>query len=258
MIIDHNIVECELEYTKCFSEDYENNNVIRFRDDQLRDMYDHNYTYIKETQNDSEFKRIIEDEVLLRLSGKHKFCNIVLNSVASNPLLSTLGFKPELSTIGYYAFDVSQLPVLPALPGCSIKKVKSQEDIQDILYCDLQHDEEILGYDFCIRRAYRRGKVYVSDQGVDSYICYHNGDVIGNCDLFIHRGIAKIEDFAVIPSYQRKGYGTTIIKELIRIAIESDAHTVYLLTDEDDTAKEMYRKIGFKKIGERTDLFFEL
>lgn len=130
--------------------------------------------------------------------------------------------------------------------------------VDDILFCDLQHDEEKLGNDFCTRRCYRRGKVYISDKGVNSYVCYHNGDIIGNCDLFIYNGVAKIEDFAVIPTYQHKGYGTTILKELIDIAIKENSHTIYLVTDEDDTPKEMYQKIGFNKIGERTDLFFEL
>ncbi len=256
--MDRSITKCELEYTKCFSEFYETREIVRFSDSQLVDMYDHNYTYIKTAPDDYELKRIIEAEVLLRLSGDFNFCNIFINSVASNSLLSMLGYKPEPSTIGYYAFDITQISRLGALSDCSIQRVMNQEHIEDVLYADLQHDEETLGYDFCIRRAYRRGKVYVSDKGVDSYICYLNGDVIGTCDLFVHMGVAKIEDFAVIPLHQRKGYGTTILKEMIRIAMESNAHTIYLCADEEGTAKDMYQKIGFNKIGERTDLFFEL
>jgi spore maturation protein CgeE len=66
--------------------------------------------------------------------------------------------------------------------------------------------------------------------------------------LFTHKGIAKIEDFSVIPMHQRKGYGTTILKALLDAAIKEDSHTIYLVTDEDDTAKEMYKRIGFSKI----------
>jgi len=47
MLIDERIVECEFQYTKCFSEFYENEDIIRFRDNQLSDMYYHNYTYLK-------------------------------------------------------------------------------------------------------------------------------------------------------------------------------------------------------------------
>ena len=86
----------------------------------------------------------------------------------------------------------------------------------------------------------------------------NKGAIIGSCDLFMYKVVAKIEDFAVIPTYQRKGYGTTILKALIDIAIKENCHTIYLVTAEDDTAKEMYQKIGFNKTGEKTDLFFKL
>ncbi|MEG1313517.1 MAG: GNAT family N-acetyltransferase [Bacilli bacterium] len=258
MVIDEAIIECEFEYTKYFSEFYENQNIVRFRDNELNDMYYHNYTHIKKSMDDIALNQIIQDEIILRISEKSNYCNILLNSVVNNSLLPILKYKPEISKNGYYSFDISHFQKLNYLSDCIIKKVENQEMIDNILFCDLQHDEKSLGKDFCTRRCYRRGKVYISDKGVNSYICYHNGDIIGNCDLFIYNDVAKIEDFSVIPKYQRKGYGTTILKSLIDIAIKENCKTIYLVTDEDDTPKEMYLKIGFNKIGERSDLFFKL
>jgi len=129
--------------------------------------------------------------------------------------------------------------------------------LEDILALDLEHDEESIGRDFCTRRVYRRKDVYLSEKGVDSYICYHNNKPVGNCNLFIHNNIAKIEDFAVSPIHQRKGFGTTILKNLIEIAFEKGATIIYLEADEEDTAKEMYQKCGFYKVDEFTDLSFE-
>lgn len=74
--------------------------------------------------------------------------------------------------------------------------------------------------------------------------------------MFIHDGIAKIENFSVSPSHQRKGYGTTILKTLIEHTLNQHAHAIYLIIDEDDTAKELYLKCGFHKMGEKTELFF--
>lgn len=258
MLIDREVIECEMEYTKCFSEFFENDNIIRFWDNQLKDMYCHNYTYIKKLMSELEFKQIVEDEISLKLSQKSDFCKVTLNSAVNSYQLTSLKYKPEISTNGYYSFDISQLSRLNARVGCIVKKVDNQEMVDDILYCDLQYDEKTLGKDFCTRRCYRRGKVYVSDKGVNAYVCYHNGEIIGSCNLLMYKGIAKIEDFVVIPTFQRKGYGTTILKSLINIAVKENSHTIYLVTDEDDTAKEMYQKIGFSKIGESTDLFFKL
>lgn len=204
MLIDMKIIDCELEYTKCFSEVYINEEIIRFCDDQLNDMYYHNFTYIEKAMSDIGLGRIIQNEISLRLSEKSNFCNIILNSVVSSSLLSMLKYKPEISINGYYSFDISKFSRLNAIPDCTIMKVDNLEMVEDILFCDLQHDGEKLGRDFCTRRCYRRGKVYISAKGINSYVCYHNGQIIGNCDLFLHQGVAKIEDFAVIPAYQHK------------------------------------------------------
>ena len=258
MTIDKKIIECELEYIKCFSGFWEDENIIRFCDSELKDMYYHNYTYIKKELSKAELKNIIEDEISLRISEKSSFCNVILDPIINKYSIPTFECKEELSTFGFYSFDISKLSKLNAREDCIVKKVNNKKMVDDILFCDLAHDEDTLGRDFCTRRCYRRGEVYLSDKGMNSYICYHNGEIIGNCDLFIHKDVAKIEDFAIIPKYQRKGYGTTILKRLIDIAIKENCNICYLNTDEEDTAKEMYKKIGFNKICERNDLFFNI
>ena len=75
--------------------------------------------------------------------------------------------------------------------------------------------------------------------------------------MFINNSIAKIEDFAVSPRHQRKGYGTTILKSLIEIALDKNVTIMYLETDEDGTAKEMYKKCGLFKVNDFTDLLFK-
>jgi spore maturation protein CgeE len=82
---------------KCFSELLENENIIRFYDNQLTDMYCNNYTYIYKVISAIELKRIIEDEIFLKLSEKSNFCNIYLNCVVSSSLLINHEYKPEIS-----------------------------------------------------------------------------------------------------------------------------------------------------------------
>lgn len=258
MVYDKEIIGCELAYTNCFSDIFENEDIVRFSDELLPDMYYHNCTYIKNVMNDEKMHDYIQNEISLRISENKKFCNILVNSPISDSLLSKLTPKPEVAVNGYYSFDLSQFSKIQGNEDCKIKKVDSEKMVNEILYLDMEFDGEKLGKDFCTRRAYRRGKVYLTSNGVNSFICYHNGELIGSCNLFLHENIAKIEDFAVLPVFQRKGYGTSILKELIKISMKENAHTIYLVTDEEDTAKEMYLKIGFQKIGEKNDLFFKL
>lgn len=257
MIFDKRIEQCELAYFKCFSTRVDINGISRFKDDLLKDMYAHNFTYIHQEADDDTLKAIINEEILLRLLIGEKFCNVFMNFVASDSLINSFKYKPYVSHNGFYLLDVEQLWKFKEVEGCVVKKVINQAMIDDVLTCDLQYEAED-GRDFCIRRCHRRSKVYLSDDGVDCYVCYYNDEVIGRCDLFIHDGIAKIEDFSVLQPFQRKGYGTTMLKNLITIALNKKAHTIYLVADEEGTAKEMYEKLGFSKIGENSELFFNL
>jgi len=70
--------------------------------------------------------------------------------------------------------------------------------------------------------------------------------------------VGRIEDFDILQKYQRKGFGTSVLKHLLEEARANCVEFVYLITDSGDTAKEMYKKCGFKKAGEKTELFFDL
>ena len=56
--------------------------------------------------------------------------------------------------------------------------------------------------------------------------------------------------------HQRKGYGSAILKNMIDTATKAGATTIYLVTDEDDTAKEMYTKLGFSKVYQHTEILY--
>ena len=114
------------------------------------------------------------------------------------------------------------------------------------------------GADFCLRKSERNAAVYLASGGADSYVCYADGRPVGKADLFVSGGAAMIEDFDVIPEYQRKGYGTAILRHLANMAFRRGVKTVFLVTDMDDTAKDMYSKLGFTYMPGHTQLFYAL
>lgn len=251
------IKACERKYIECFSKATKHHDFIRFCDEMIPDMHYHNFTRI-ESNNNSPLIEIIEREISHSRNLNKVFCLIRCHVPVNESVLALLSHKPEVSISGYYLFDLSFLPNLNSVANCSIRKVNKVEMLEDLLHLDLLHDGKSLGKDFCTRRIYRRKNVYLSDEGVNSYICYAGGEAVGNCDLFIFEDTAKIEDFAVAPLKQRKGYGTAMLRAMIEIALKKNATTIYLETDVDGTAKEMYEKCGFSKIYEFTDLHFTL
>ena len=62
----------------------------------------------------------------------------------------------------------------------------------------------------------------------------------------------------MLPEYQHHGIGTIILKFMIDTALSKGAETIYLTADEDDTPKEMYKKLGFEKVGDSYALFLKL
>jgi spore maturation protein CgeE len=259
MSILDKIIECEIEYVKCFCNADEQQDFIRFHDNLIPDMWYHNYTWIKNAKDDTALLQLIESEILHSKTAGNNFCLLRCHIPVNRSILTQLTHEPEVSMAGYYVYDdASKLSKLNKTVGSRVVRVCKIEMLEDILTLDLEHDEESIGRDFCTRRVYRRKDVYLSGEGVDSYICYHNNKPVGSCDLFVHGNIAKIEDFAVSPSHQRKGFGTIILKSLIEIALEKGATIIYLEADEEDTAKDMFQKCGFYKAYEFTDLTFEL
>lgn len=251
------LIACEIEYLKCCCRVFEDNQVIRCQDDHMPDMHHHNFTWIKETVNDEELKNIIEGE--LRSCSEHKdFCLIRCRIPISSSLPERLFHKPDLSTAAeYYLADISGMPKQETGQTGNLIKFTGGGMAEDLLKLDMEHDGEILGHDFCIRRASRRKDIYLSNKGVDSYIYYVNGEPVGNCDLFLRDKFGKIENFAISPQKQRKGYGTAILLKIMGQAYQEGGLFVYLETERDGTAKEIYMKNGFRKVYEFTDLFFQ-
>lgn len=122
---------------------------------------------------------------------------------------------------------------------------------------DLAVNGADMGEDFVARRFDRRALVCRTG-AVERWLCRYCGRIVGVCDLFVHDGAAKLEDFDVHPGFQRQGFGTALLHALARRAQSLGARTIYLVTDEADTAREMYVKNGFQKTAEKHEFLFSL
>lgn len=242
----------EIAYLSCFTERYENEQIIRYRDSQLKDMHFHNFTYIKKPVSKEVFQQIIKEEIQLNYQENKDFCRFALDEMPNEKYLKGSHWEQGIEHYGNYVYVPMKSPKWNTLNGYQIRKITDSSMVEDLVLMDLIHEGEILGKDFCNRRARRLGQVYLSEMPVDSYICYLDKLPVGNCDLFLNNGIAKIENFTVLSEYQRKGVGTTILKYIIDTALSNGAEMIYLTADEYDTPKEMYKKFGFAKV---RDLF---
>ncbi len=134
-----------------------------------------------------------------------------------------------------------------------IHKADEYEILTAGINVDILANQQHMGEDFAKRRIERKSEVYRStDTNLDLFVCYADNKPIGNCELLHNDNIVKIEDFDILTDYQRKGYGTQFLKFLLEEAHKYGSEIAYLVTDQEDSAKEMYTKCGFSKVGENT------
>ncbi len=172
-----------------------------------------------------------------------------------NEVLKNSMRNMEISKYGCYILNKSKIDAWKNRNDCKIIAF-TEGEMNDVINRDKKLDGETLGEDFCVRRAVRKGNVYINNNSINNYLLYYDNELIASCELFINNKIAKIEDFVVLEQYQRKGYGTTLLKYVVNKALEESSETIFLDTDEGDTVKEMYIKLGFSKVYENHKLLW--
>ncbi len=255
----YQFLSTEIEYIKKFTENHEGKEIIRFYDGRLPDMYTHNFTLIKNSVGKDRFRQIIIEELENRKNENADFLRIECNFAIDDGFIEDLPIAPRVTKYDYMYIEPPMRDQLPNREGCIIRKASSEDTLKDGIAVDILANQSGMGAEFARKRIYRKSEVYQQLQSnLDLYVCYFNDVPVGNCELMLNDGIAKMEDFDILENYQRKGFGTAVVKYLLEEAQRNSVKLVYLITDHRDTAKEMYEKCGFKKIGEKMELFFDL
>lgn len=255
-MIPKSIEACERKYLNVFSTEYEDDNRVRFRNRNIPDMHSHNLTFIKKPEKELKLRGLFEEEIAISKGEHADFVNVTVNGKVNPSILSYIKYDSALIDYGFYEFDIADLSLIQSKTNCDIVKITDVSQFDDMLKVDLDADGLAIGHDFCVRRVYGKSPKYLDDMGLEGYLCYFEGTLIGRCDLFVSDGVAKIEDFCVMEAFQRKGFGTALIKHVIERAIDLACNQIYLSTLETETAKQMYLKLGFKPVGVLTEVLF--
>jgi len=71
------------------------------------------------------------------------------------------------------------------------------------------------------------------------------GAVVGACELFRRRGVAKVESLYVTPAARGTGVGAALLSRALGSAIAAGDDLVYLVAAADDWPRHMYTRFGF-------------
>ncbi len=253
--------EIENRYLENFSIKEDKGDHIIFRDEKLPDMYAFNCILVKETMNQNAIQSFVFNCLnQAKLNGR-EFMNILFHpkhAFTEYDVANFLDMGFEANTNLYMKIDGSKATSFRANEDCTVKPAETEEELEAGRRLDLETSIQAgMPAEFAMRRALRKKEVFQNTKNrLLSYHCNHQGHLIGKCELYIRDGYAKIEDFDVLNTYQRKGFGTALLKRMIVDAMGYGVENIYLVTAKDDTPREMYGKLGFEAVGEELELFW--
>lgn len=248
----------EIEYVKCFSKYVEEEKKIKFTDSNIPDMYCHNFILLKNGLSDDEVNNIILKELERSIKENKSFLQLEANFPLGPNALENLSISPEISKYYYMSIPTCKYNSLREKEECTVEEALNEKVLEDGIKVDIEASSPAMGEEFAKKRIYRKVQAYNSVSNLKFYVCYDKDIPVGNCELLINNGVAKIEDFDILEKYQRRGFGTTVLRHLLMTSEKLGVDEAYVITDSEDTAKDMYRKCGFCKVGEKTTIFFQL
>lgn len=252
------LMETEVAYVQCYSETHTTGRFIEFWDDNITDMYSHNYSLVTGPITSDELVKLITELIELYKSKGKTFLQVEIDFPLEEEVAKALPLNPDVTVMDFMLIRSDKYDALVGNEDCSIVVARSEEVLSDGIKVDILANTPGMGADFAQRRIARKVAGYRVANCLDLYVCYHRGEPIGHCELFVNGDVAKVEDFEILEAYQKKGFGTSVLKHLMWQAKEQGAEWAYLITDNADTAKEMYLKCGFEFAGRKTQLHFTL
>ena len=94
-----------------------------------------------------------------------------------------------------------------------------------------------------IRRA------FVDLTGARFFVARIDGALAGFCELYVHDGVAEIDDVHTLERFRRRGIARGVVGHAARNGRDAGADLVFLIAEEADWPKELYVKLGFDPVG---------
>lgn len=244
----------ENEYLRFYAAAEEHDRYVRFADNLLPSMYSYNCAVLKEKLSAAEVHEQIG--ALLAEATEHaaRHLYIVLHpnhSFAANPREAEAF---EVSSLLYMTVPFDEFRGAKPNASCEVCEATTPALRDDAMICDIADSvmggEAHVDYGFAYRRAARKRLAFERRAPyLSQYVAYLDGVPVGKCEVSLHGDIVRPESFAVLPAYQRKGIGTAMLDKIVEDGKTRGCKEMFLVTDPNDTAKEMYRKLGFRTVG---------
>lgn len=150
--------------------------------------------------------------------------------------------KYDIGILEMYAIDPKTFPT-DVISNAQIQFV-SEATIQ--AYSDIHYEEaKQWGESYALSKRELLKKDF-RDQRKQQIIALVDGEIVGSVDVIVREETAEIDNFFVLPAFQRQGIGSKIQQFVMQHYANK---TIILVADGEDTPKDMYVKQGYRFIG---------
>ncbi len=235
----HDILNMEIQYVSMFSAIELKPYGYLAQDASQRDKYYHNYLHILDLEQCNQ-----EDlEQYAQSTKQYGHINFRFEEEPIPFLNFMKDYQPSRN--GYYWANINDL-VIPMKQTPTIQRIDPsvEEEFKHYLY--LENRE--YGEQFAKNNSIRQWNVLMKEQSYTYFYALHEGHMAGSINVTWTQTEAKIDDFTVLEHMRNKGFGSALMAHAITFLKRQGVTRVYLVTDLDDTPRQMYEKWGFEYV----------
>jgi ribosomal protein S18 acetylase RimI-like enzyme len=218
---------------------------IAYFDDNVRERFISNFLLIDRHQPQLSAETLIEDADRILGGGGYRHRLLVVVDEADGDRLAP-GFRSH----GYVAEPSLQMvwrrpPDRPAdlvAEECSFAEGRSlTEEI---------YRREALTPDI-IPRFVDQHESWERSIGARRFVARVDGALAGECELYIDGADAQVEFVDTLEEFRGRGVARAVVLGAAEAARDAGADRVFILADENDWPKELYRRLGFDPMARR-------
>ena len=228
-----NVFINEEEFNLLFCKKENNKNFTFYYDDNLLDMFDHNFFVV-------DYMNLELLETLNSIAKNRKYNHLKIVSINQLDILDKGFEKEELLTLfkkDYQCFDIpKKLEVI-------YKQIKNDDIYDDLLNFEIANYGEKYGIDFTIRKMKRYLDKAKEDNGLNYFGVYLKNELIASCYSFFNNSVVGVDGLFVKEEFRNNFVASNLIKEIAAYY----SSPIFLHADNSETPKELYYKLGFKE-----------
>lgn len=117
------------------------------------------------------------------------------------------------------------------------------------LRCEIAAAEPWATSEEVVRQVVDSGALIASMGNARHFAALLEGEVVAGIDLYSDGRTAQAEDLSTRVAFRRRGLGTALLLHSVREALEAGHDFVFLVADDVDWPKDLYRRLGFEPLG---------